>query len=56
MKQIVIASDRPPKELAKSKTASVRASSGLIADIQPPDLKPSRHPAKEGETSRFTSH
>jgi chromosomal replication initiator protein len=40
MKQIVIASDRPPRSWRRSKTGSaVALSGGLIADIQPPDLE-----------------
>jgi chromosomal replication initiator protein len=38
-KQIILTSDRPPKEFVKlEKRITSRFSSGIIADIQPPDL------------------
>ena len=38
-KQIVISSDRPPKEIAKLEDDYVHVSRGLIVDITPPDYE-----------------
>ena len=49
-KQIVVSSDRPPKQLATlEERLRTRFEWGLITDVQPPELRdPHRHPAQEG--------
>ena len=53
-KQIILSSDRPPNEIPTLEDRlRTRFSSGLLADIQPPILKPGGHPEKEGRSGRY---